>query len=166
MSTAKVTARLAKLGHPEVELVRGEGYHYFVFDDGTHFETESLMVMRFRNRPFEDWVADGVDFANRMKARFAPEPEVGDLLPVTDENIALARDIMGKVSVDADSRLGKGHRRILTPYRLADGRWYVRHLNQYHRRFITNIKVNLIRSDGFVYYSAVLGPVINSSRIT
>jgi hypothetical protein len=67
MSTVKVTAKLHKLGHP-VELVRGEGYHYFVYDDGTNFETESVMEPHFRSVPFDRWVQDGIEFAKKTKA--------------------------------------------------------------------------------------------------
>ena len=72
MSTAKATAKIAKLGHPEVELVRGEGYHYFVFsgtvDGEDAFETVSIMIPFFRDRSFAKWVECGVTFAERVKA--------------------------------------------------------------------------------------------------
>ena len=71
MSTANVTKRLAKLGHPEVTLYRGEGYHYFVFDAvDTHnvYDNHSVYNMHFRSVPFERWVQDGVEFAERVKA--------------------------------------------------------------------------------------------------
>ena len=42
---------IAKAGIP-VELVRGEGYHYFVFDDGKRFETVSIYV------PYTNTVGD------------------------------------------------------------------------------------------------------------
>jgi len=70
MSTAKVTAKIAKLGHPEVELVRGHGYHYYVFDGGVRgaYETHSIMTPNFRDRSFDSWVDGGVIFAERVKA--------------------------------------------------------------------------------------------------
>jgi hypothetical protein len=72
MSTAKVTAKIAKLGHPEVELVRGNGYHYFVFSgdvDGVDtFESASVAIPFFRDRAFAGWVESGVTFAERVKA--------------------------------------------------------------------------------------------------
>jgi hypothetical protein len=64
MSTATVTRKLRALGHP-VELVRADGYHYFAFDDGDFFETESVPVVRFREQSVERWVAEGVAFAER-----------------------------------------------------------------------------------------------------
>lgn len=62
MSTATVTRRLRAEGLP-LELVRGNGYHYFVFDDGTRFETRSIMEPRFRAVSLERWLADGREFA-------------------------------------------------------------------------------------------------------
>lgn len=78
MSTFNVTKRLAKLGHPEVELVRGEGYHYFVFDSSRvdptaplSYTSESVYIPHFRSWPFERWVQEGVSFAEAFKAKLA-----------------------------------------------------------------------------------------------
>lgn len=70
-----VTAAIQAAGHPEVELVRGEGYHYYVFDAVTHgsgaYETESVMVPHFRDIPHQRWIDDGISFAERMKGATA-----------------------------------------------------------------------------------------------
>lgn len=83
-----VTKALAKAGHPEVELVRGDGYHYFVFDnshpDGAKdgkmrylfgadliYETESIMTAQFRSYSFQRWVEDGIAFAEKVKEQNA-----------------------------------------------------------------------------------------------
>ena len=39
----RVQAAISKAGIP-LEFVRGEGYHYFVFDDGEQYETETVMI--------------------------------------------------------------------------------------------------------------------------
>jgi hypothetical protein len=67
MSTATVTRRLRAEGLP-LELVRANGYHYFIFDDGTRFETRSIMVPRFREIPLETWLSDGREFAADVEA--------------------------------------------------------------------------------------------------
>lgn len=72
MSVALVTKRLQALGHP-VELVRGKGYHYFVYDDGTHYVTESVMVMHFRSIPYQQWVDDGETFARATKTKITEQ---------------------------------------------------------------------------------------------
>ena len=64
MSTATVTRKLRALGHP-VEMVRGAGYHYFIFDDGDFYDSVSVMIPRFRSWPVERWVAEGAAFAKR-----------------------------------------------------------------------------------------------------
>ena len=74
-------------GYPEVELVKGEGYFYFVFDnivDNKHdlvdnqpqvYETENVMVCNFRDQMFDHWVRDGIDFAERIKREHEHEHE-------------------------------------------------------------------------------------------
>ena len=62
MTTATVTRRLQAEGLP-VELVRGEGYHYFVFDDGVSYDSLSVMIPRFRSWPVDRWVQEGRQFA-------------------------------------------------------------------------------------------------------
>jgi len=70
MTTATVTRRLQAEGHP-VELVRGEGYHYFVFDDGTAYESESVYIPRFRSWSVDRWTQEGRDFAETVRAKLA-----------------------------------------------------------------------------------------------
>lgn len=62
-----VTARLAKAGHPEVTLWRGEGYHYFEFWDGDKLDTETVMTMHFRDMSADRWVEAGIEFAQKTK---------------------------------------------------------------------------------------------------
>jgi hypothetical protein len=77
MTTATVTRRLQAEGLP-VELVRGNGYHYWTFDDGDAFETESEMVYRFRDMPESKWLERGRDFAARAAAKIAERKELHD----------------------------------------------------------------------------------------
>lgn len=67
MSTANVTRKLRAEGLP-MELVRGEGYHYFTFDDGEAYETVSIMVPHFRSLPYERWLTIGRQIAADIKA--------------------------------------------------------------------------------------------------
>ena len=66
MTTATATRRLKALGHP-VEMVRGNGYHYFVYDDGTRFESHSEYIPRFRSQTVEQWVARGAAFSAAVR---------------------------------------------------------------------------------------------------
>lgn len=81
MTTATVTRKLRAEGLP-VELVRGAGYHYFVWDDGTHFETASEMVYRFRDLTVDQWVSRGRDFAAKVQAEIADRAEFAAQLVV------------------------------------------------------------------------------------
>jgi hypothetical protein len=74
MTTATVTRRLQAEGHP-VELVRGVGYHYFVFDDGDFVESLSVMIPRFRSWSVDRWTQEGRDFAAEAKVRAAEAAE-------------------------------------------------------------------------------------------
>jgi hypothetical protein len=49
-----------------VELVKGKGYLYFVFDDGKRYDTLSVMVPRLNDLTLDRWVAEGKEFAARM----------------------------------------------------------------------------------------------------
>lgn len=46
-----------------VELVRGKGYFYYVFDDGKKYLTRSVMVMRLDQLSPADWINEGKVFA-------------------------------------------------------------------------------------------------------
>lgn len=49
-----------------VELVKGSGYLYFVFDDGKRFDTLSVMVPRLNDLSLAQWVDEGKEFAARL----------------------------------------------------------------------------------------------------
>lgn len=66
-TTKSVTKAIREAGHPYVELVRGNGYHYFVFDDGKRFETESVMTMRLTSATLDQWVEWGLKFAEQIE---------------------------------------------------------------------------------------------------
>ena len=74
MTLAEINRRIA-LQEPAVELVRGEGYHYYTFDltiisarpDRVIFETESYPSPYTNRRPAADWIADGIAFGRRVR---------------------------------------------------------------------------------------------------
>lgn len=68
MTTATVTRHLKAEGLP-VTLYRGNGYHYFVFDDGKRYEERSIMEPHFRAMSVEQWLADGREFAAEVMAK-------------------------------------------------------------------------------------------------
>lgn len=67
MSTANVTRRLKAEGLP-VELVRGEGYHYFIFDDGERYDSKSIMCPRYGDLTLAQWLEEGRTFAREVDA--------------------------------------------------------------------------------------------------
>lgn len=70
------------IGDPKLkELVKGEGYHYFIFDSGDFYATESVYVMNFRSAPFEWWVEKGQTFLTKSledaaEAKATPLPKM------------------------------------------------------------------------------------------
>jgi hypothetical protein len=52
-----------------IELVRGKGYLYFVYDDGEKYDTLSVMVPRLNDLALAQWIAEGKEFAAKMEDR-------------------------------------------------------------------------------------------------
>ena len=65
---ADVTAALRAKGYP-LELVRGNGYLYFVYDDipANIWETKSIAVCYFKHQTPAQWVEDGEQFIKELK---------------------------------------------------------------------------------------------------
>ena len=64
---AALNRRFKAEGLP-VELVKGDGYFYYVFDDGALYDTHSVMVYAFGHDNPERWYTTGVEFAARVRA--------------------------------------------------------------------------------------------------
>lgn len=57
----------------EVEMVRGGGYHYFIYSDVAKniYETESHYVYYTSHLSYENWMEKGAAFINRMVEKIA-----------------------------------------------------------------------------------------------
>lgn len=89
-----VNRRILAAGHPEVTLVKGEGYFYYVFDnlitkpdgvgrptitgytcgDEMIYQTDSVPCYAFRDLMFDQWVKDGIAFAVHIKKENGCDP--------------------------------------------------------------------------------------------
>lgn len=49
-----------------LELVKCEGYFYFVFDDKIHFHTKSIYVAHLNQLSVEQWIQEGNQFINEI----------------------------------------------------------------------------------------------------
>ncbi len=69
MKTLKTINReIARVTNGKVELVKGEGYFYYVYDDGGNdYDTLSVMVYSLRQLDGATWVDGALDFYNKMK---------------------------------------------------------------------------------------------------
>lgn len=71
--TLKEINRRIQREEPHVELVRGEGYHYYTFTreaDDKHdmiYESESVMVMHTSHVDAQTWITDGIEFGQRTR---------------------------------------------------------------------------------------------------
>ncbi len=62
----QINIEIAKSGFP-VELVRGRGYHYYTYDDGTVFETHSVYSPYLYMSPAKRWIREGIEFGEKMR---------------------------------------------------------------------------------------------------
>jgi hypothetical protein len=69
------------IGDPRLNLIGGNGYWYFVFDDIPTglYDTHSVYVMRLRDMTLERWIEEGTDFVDKMKKRPPPTKRKGPL---------------------------------------------------------------------------------------
>lgn len=65
-STAQV---LHAIGNEHLDLVRGRGYWYFVYDDGVKFKTHSVYTMRLSDFTVNAWTDEGREFLARMESK-------------------------------------------------------------------------------------------------
>lgn len=63
---AKSSAEILRgVNCPNLNLYRGEGYWYFIHDDGRTHESESVYTMRLNDMTVAQWVEIGVAFVKR-----------------------------------------------------------------------------------------------------
>jgi hypothetical protein len=74
MTLAEINRRI-QVSDPLVTLHRGQGYHYYEFDnmsikapdDRLVYETASVMVPFLKQQPADVWIADALEFASRVR---------------------------------------------------------------------------------------------------
>lgn len=70
MKTKMITRKqiIKAIGNENLTLERGEGYFYFVFDDGINFETHSVYTNSLNGGGDLDyWVNEGIDFIKELE---------------------------------------------------------------------------------------------------
>lgn len=67
MQAKTVKPILKKINCPHLNLYKGDGYWYFIYDNGTTYESESVMVIRLNDMTVEQWVDAGEAFVERCK---------------------------------------------------------------------------------------------------
>jgi hypothetical protein len=69
LPATRVSQVLTEIGNPHLKLVAGNGYWYFIFDDGVKFDTYSIYTMRLSDFTVNDWANDGRAFVTRMESK-------------------------------------------------------------------------------------------------
>ena len=64
LTTKKI---LKSIGNEHLDLQRGRGYFYFVFDDGVRFETRSVMTNSLSALPLSMWLFEARALLNEME---------------------------------------------------------------------------------------------------
>lgn len=62
---------IGAIGNPHLQLYRGEGYHYFVYNNGKDgdemvYDDYSIYVYRLNHLSFDRWVDEGKDFLKKV----------------------------------------------------------------------------------------------------
>lgn len=58
---------IGAIGNPHLQLYRGDGYFYFVYDDGKdRWEDHSVYVYRLNHLSYDKWIAEGLDFLKKV----------------------------------------------------------------------------------------------------
>jgi len=86
------------VGDERLTLEAGEGYFYFIFDDGDFYDTESVLVYRLNHLRLDQWTAIASDFISRSeeKSRSMRDSHVrGRLITMRRRNPALPSGFEG-----------------------------------------------------------------------
>lgn len=73
------SAILKAIGDPNLDLIKGNGYFYFAYDDGKKYETTSIYVNNLSSLTLSTWADEGRQFVEKMKAQAAPTPISGPI---------------------------------------------------------------------------------------
>jgi len=65
-SLRKLNKSIAKNVSDNITLVKGEGYHYFVFDDGVGFEMKTIYTPYTNDFSDSRWMEEAKDFLNTL----------------------------------------------------------------------------------------------------
>lgn len=68
LTLEKVNNEIRAATSQYIELVKGEGYFYFVYDDGKRYSTASVYINILNQFTLEDWIAEAKAFWATLKA--------------------------------------------------------------------------------------------------
>jgi hypothetical protein len=68
LTISKVNNEIRAITSQYIELVKGEGYYYFVYDNGSRYSTASVYVNTLNQLPLETWLHEARCFYATIKA--------------------------------------------------------------------------------------------------
>lgn len=68
LTLEKVNNEIRATTSQYIELVKGEGYFYFVYDDGKRYSTASVYINILNQFTLEDWLYEAKAFWATLKA--------------------------------------------------------------------------------------------------
>lgn len=68
LTISKVNNEIRAITSQYIELVKGEGYYYFVYDNGRRYSTASVYVNTLNQLPLETWLYEARCFYATIKA--------------------------------------------------------------------------------------------------
>lgn len=69
MKATRTSQVLKAIGNDHLQLVQGNGYWYFIYDDVAKglYDTKSVYTMRLGDDTVEGWAAEGREFVAKME---------------------------------------------------------------------------------------------------
>jgi hypothetical protein len=71
LAATSVKQVLAAVGNEHLDLVRGHGYWYFIYDDVAkgRYDTKSVYVVLLRQLSIDQWAAEGREFVTELESK-------------------------------------------------------------------------------------------------
>lgn len=71
MSNLRRATIVNAVNHPHLNLYKGKGYWYFVYDDGCVYQDRSVYVYRLNELTLEQWQDEAAELIWKMENKYA-----------------------------------------------------------------------------------------------
>ena len=70
MTNLRTSTIVNKINNPHINLYQGEGYWYFIYDDGCAYRDRSVCVKRLNDLSLEQWCDEADELIWLMKNKY------------------------------------------------------------------------------------------------